>query len=89
MLYEFYVKLFVEKDVFSYQNNIFQIICSVRNRHFNTDDKTKKALQINFSARAFDLQDFNKFLQLEYNHFIRFTLYASILKFCSRAINTC
>jgi len=42
MLCEFYVKLFVEKDVFSYQNNIFQIIRYVRNRHFNADDKTKK-----------------------------------------------
>ena len=42
MLYEFYVKLFVEKDVFSSQNNIFQIICYVRNRHFNADDKTNK-----------------------------------------------
>ena len=49
----------------------------------------QKALQINFSARAFDLQGFNKFLQFGYNHLIRFTLYASILEFCSRAINTC
>ena len=42
MLCEFYVKIFIEKDIFSSQNNIFQIICYVRNRHFNTDDKTKK-----------------------------------------------
>ena len=49
----------------------------------------QKALQINFSARGVDLQGFNKFLQFGFNHLIRFTLYASILKLYSRAINTC
>ena len=48
-----------------------------------------KTLQINFSAMGVDLQGFNKFLQFGYNHLIRFTLYASILKLYSRAINTC
>ena len=81
MLCEFYVKLFIEKNVFSSQNNIFQIICYVRNRHFNTDDKTNKKPYKSTSPRG---PVTCKALISSYNLYI---IILFVLRFMPRSLN--